>query len=142
MKTINYLFTLGSILFFLSSCDPVADYDKSIRNSTDNQLRLLRSDAGESTDFKPQLADSTLVAPNSRQVLFEGFDIGGTIDQFADCPGFPEEGDTLFIQVVGQESEGFQYELTQSDFEGKYRELSKGSCECVFEITQELLDGN
>lgn len=132
------------ILFLLSACDPVVDYEKSIANSTDSELLLVRNNPltfdFEDATLERLLLDSAVIAPNARQLLNEGFDVGGDIRAYEDCPGYLEEGDTIFVITEPSTTSQIVLRITQSDFKDKYRKRSKNSCECVLEITQDMLD--
>ncbi|MEP0986867.1 hypothetical protein [Ekhidna sp.] len=82
--------------------------------------------------------DSALLPANTRQPLTAGFDIGGSIEAYADCPGLQDE-DSIFVWVGSGANQRLALTITQADFAGKHRKLSKNRCECVFEITEEML---
>ena len=138
------LLTFLCLSSFLSSCDPVVDYEKAIVNASSSELLLVRNsripfDDQDVTYSESILLDSVLLQRSGRQLLTESFDIGGSIDAYVDCPGL-QEGDSIFAWVGSQDSRRLALTITQTDFAGKHRELSKNSCECVFEITDDLLD--
>jgi hypothetical protein len=119
----------------------VVDYEKAIVNSSSSQILLIRNnpipfDYQDVSYSESILLDSVLLPVNSRQLLIGGFDIGGSVEAYADCPGLQED-DSVFVWV---ESGRLALTLTQTDFVGKHREISKNRCECVFEITDEMLD--
>ena len=138
------LLTFLSLSAFLSSCDPVVDYEKAIVNASNSELLLVRNnpipfDDQDVSYSESILLDSVLLQRGSRELLIESFDIGGSIDAYVDCPGL-EEGDSIFVWVGTEDSRRLALTITQTDFAGKHRELSKNRCECVFEITGDLLD--
>lgn len=142
-KTISALISI-SLLFILNSCDPVVDYEKAIVNSSSSEILLVRNNPIPFNDqdvsySESILLDSVLLPANSRQLLTKGFDIGGSVEAYADCPGLQAD-DSVFVWIGTGVNQRLALTLTQTDFAGKHRELSKNRCECVFEITDEMLD--
>ena len=146
MKISNTLTLLSSclLLIFLSSCDPVVDYEKAILNATGNELLLVRNNPlvfdFQDATLDQLLLDSAVVAAGSRQMLTEGFDIGGTVEAYIDCPGYMEEGDTIFVFTSTRNTWTQASYITQSDFKGRHRKLSKSRCECLLELTDDMLE--
>lgn len=146
MKTNRIIIAVISIslLTVLNSCDPVVDYEKAIVNSSNSEILLVRNnpipfDDQDVSYSESILLDSVLLQTNARQLLTEGFDIGGSVEAYVDCPGL-QENDSIFVWVGTGVNQRLALTLTQTDFVGKHREISKNRCECVFEITDELLD--
>ncbi|WP_425391312.1 hypothetical protein [Ekhidna sp.] len=146
MNTNKIIAALISIflLTILNACDPVVDYEKAIVNSSNSEILLVRNnpipfDDQDVSYSESILLDSVLLPANARQLLTEGFDIGGSVEAYADCPGL-QEGDSIFVWVETGVNQRLALTLTQTDFAGKHRELSKNRCECVFEVTDEMLD--
>ena len=136
--------TLILLITILTSCDPVVDYEKAIVNSPTNVILLVRNNP---IDFDDQdvsysesiLLDRVLLPVNARQLLNKGFDIGGSVEAYVDCPGLQKE-DSIFVWVGTGASQRLALTLTQTDFADKLREISKNRCDCVIEITDEMLD--
>ena len=128
------------LLAVLSACDPVITYEKAIVNATGSELLLTTSTGAPAGTDQPAnlLSDSTTIGPSVRQLITEGMDIGGTVETFENCPGFPAAGDTLFVQSIN--TPGQILVLTQRDFDGVHRETSKNVCDCTLEITPEMFD--
>ncbi|MEM6892406.1 MAG: hypothetical protein AAF554_01870 [Bacteroidota bacterium] len=66
------LYMGATLLFFLSSCDPVSDMEANIENLTTQTLTV---------EFVSSIADlsKTLeIKPNEIELFQEGFDVGGT----------------------------------------------------------------
>lgn len=125
----------------LSSCDPVVSYDKIIRNSSDQDLILLINQVSEET---PLIDDRTLLESKEDIRIAEGFDIGGSVEAFEDCPGYPLEGDEIIIGVLKDDQVDELVRIT-SKTEWRYKVTSRdrsgaGLCKCIFEITDEMLN--
>jgi len=133
-----------TFLTVLNACDPVVDYEKAIVNASSSELLLVRNnpiafDDQDVSYSQSILLDSAVLASNARQLLTEGFDIGGSVESYVDCPGLEEE-DSIFVWTETGSSHHLALTITQNDFADKHRKLSKNSCECLFEITDEMLD--
>jgi len=137
-KVLTLALALISILGFIS-CDPVASYEKRIRNSSGQQLVLLRDD----TESFNLLADSTVLDTKSSTLIADGFDIGGSVDAFSDCPGFPFAGDTIRIGVVSNNEVITKLLVTdQNNWKFKIIDKSRsggGTCKCTLEITEDMI---
>ncbi|GEM_PF-5454649 len=146
MKTNRLFVAIATVSFLsiLSACDPIVDYEKAIFNSTDSELLLVRNnpipfDDQDVSYSQSILLDSAIIPVNGRQLLNGGFDIGGSVEAFTDCPGL-EEGDSIFVWVRDGASQRLALTITKDNFVGTHREISNDQCECVFEITDSLLD--
>ena len=133
-----------SLITILNSCDPVVDYEKAIVNSSNREILLVRNnpipfDDQDVTYSESILLDSALLQNNAKQLLTEGFDIGGSIEAYVNCPGL-QESDSIFVWIGTGVDRRLALTLTQTDFADKHHKISKNSCECVFEITDDMLD--
>jgi hypothetical protein len=142
-KLLRSAISTGAILLTLLSCDPVIDYEKAIENASTDELLLVRNNPlifdFEDATLEKLLLDSSVLAPNNRQLLNEGFDIGGDVGAYNDCPGYLEEGDTIYVWLKDQGSYELVLQITQENFANTYRKLSKSSCECIYVITQDMV---
>lgn len=89
------------------------------------------------------IGDSVVLNSKDRIRIAEGFDIGGDVRAYSDCPGYPMEGDTLFVGVLNDDEVEKILAITNSS-DWEYKVISKdraggGACKCTFEITDEML---
>ena len=142
LTSIKLTGALVILMIAMTACDPTVVYEKAIINSTSGEILLVRNNPLEldSSLYPNLLLDSAFLLSGDRQLLSDGFDIGGSTDDFTDCPGFLEGSDTIYVYRTGSNNQQSVIRLTQLNFAGKHEKLSNSSCECVFEINDEMFD--
>ena len=143
MRLHPFMTVLIAAVPLLNACDPVVDYEKAILNSSSDELLLVLNNPlifdFEDASLDKLLLDSAWVKTNARQLLTEGFDVGGSVEAYRDCPGYLEEEDTIFVFKRSGADLELTLTITQRDFDNTYRKISKSRCECVLEITDTTL---
>lgn len=139
MKRIILFTTLAGILFILVSCDPAVKYHKIIQNNTSYDIWLIRNDT---TEVFANLLDSVLVQSGSEFLLVEDADIGGVLEQYRNCPFYPEPEDTIKSRIEGNDSLKLSF-VIDANANWKYYILEpgrNGTCHCRLLINPEDIE--
>ncbi len=107
-------------------CDPVVYYDKIVENESSYDIWLIQNDS-----------DTTLLQSNSEVIVHSELDISQTLNQYEDCPRYPETGDTIRTRINGVDTlnefiitEGSNWQFIIEDSRGGSK-----SAECKIIIT-------